>query len=310
MSLFNMHTHLSRDVQTEKLIFPKPDVPDAERWANLEHVIAFMDAHDISHIATTNVMNTRAMLDSRLRRAREAGRSEAAIAEARVLLREDLRHRMREMNDWSLGAQAREPRIRTYIALDPTLFEDETIDEVDRCIALGATGIKIHPQVNEHAPDHPALLPVYARCEEGGVAILACTGLRPNADGQVHGAPQAWATVLRAFPRLRLVLSHFCDDAWRDRVAMAHEFPALMFDISGGLVDASNPANHRAALPFQDGVRVFREVGTERLMWGSDTQFDPLISARQVLRLPLTDREHEQILSTNALAFFGVDEGA
>ncbi len=305
-----MHTHLSRDTTTEKLIFPKPDVPDEQRWANLDHVIAFMDAHDISHIATMNVMATRAMLESRLRRAREAGRSEAAIAEARVLLREDMRHRMREMNDWSLGAQAREPRIRAYIALDPTLFEDASIEEVDRCIVLGATGIKIHPQVNEHFPDHPALRAVYERCEETGVAVLACTGLRPNADGTVYLDPRGWVPVLRAFPRLRLVMSHFCDAAWRERMELAREFPQLMFDISGGLVDATNPENHRSALPFEDGARVFREVGTERLMWGSDTQFDPMTSVAQVLRLPLTDGEHEQILSTNALAFFGAREGS
>lgn len=304
-----MHTHLSRDLQTERLIFPRLDgreVPDDERWANLDRVVAFMDEHDMSHIATMNVMNTRAMIESRLRRAREAGRSEAAIEEARVLLREDMRHRMREMNDWSLAAQAREPRIRTYIALDPTLFEDESVEELERCIALGATGVKVHPQVHEHFPDHPALRAVLARCEEAGLGVLACSGLRPSADGNAYAAPLLWRPLLRDFPRLRLVLSHLCDAAWRERVAMAHEFPGLMFDIAGGLVDETNPANHRSALAFEDGVRVFREVGVERLMWGSDVTFNPMPSVHQVERLGLSEGEQERILSLNARAFFGV----
>ena len=306
LQLFDMHTHLSRDTQLEQLIFPKPNVPDAWYWANLDRVVAFMDANHMSHIATMNVMATRAMLESRLRRARAAGRSEAAIAEARVLLREDMRQRVREMNDWSLAAQAREPRIRTYIALDPTLFEDAAVAEVDRCIVLGASGVKLHPNVDEHFPDHPALWAVFERCQDAGIAVLACSGTRPNPDGHVYAAPLAWRPILQTFPRLRLILAHFCDDAWDDRLEMAREFDHLVFDISGGLVDGSNPENPRSALPIEQAVRVFRKVGTERLMWGSDMAFEPMRSVRQILALSLTDLEKERILATNAMRWFGL----
>ncbi len=301
-----MHRHLSRDTQLERLIFPKPGFPDDWYWCNLDRVIAYMDAHHISHVGAMNVMSTRSMLDSRMRRAREAGRSERDIAEARVFLREDMRQRVREMNDWSLAAQAREPRIRTFIALDPTLFEDASVDELERCIALGATGVKIHPASSQHLPDHPALLPVYERCQEAGVAVLACSTPRPNPDGVAYAEPLGWRPVLRAFPRLRLALAHFCDDAWDERLEMAREFPNLWFDISGGLVDAQNPATWRASMLATQAVRVFRKVGVERLMWGSDTVYDPMPSVRQILGLPFTEDEQEQLLSRNAMTFFGL----
>ena len=306
LELFDMHRHLTRDTQAEKLIFPKPAIPDDWYWCNLDRVIAFMDAHHIGHLAAMNVIATRAMIDARVRRARDAGRTEAQIDAAREHFRVEMRDRVREMNDWSLAAQAREPRLRVYIALDPTLFEDAAVAEVDRCIALGATGIKLHPTVSGHYPDHEALRPVFARCEEAGLGVLACSGGRAGADAEPYAAPLAWRPVLRAFPRLRLVLAHFCDDAWDERLDLAREFPQLRFDISGGIVDATHPGDFRSALPAAQAARVFRKVGIERLMWGSDTAYDPMPSVHQVLALDLTDDEKERILARNAKEFFGV----
>ena len=306
LELFDMHRHLSRNVELEKIIFPKPGFPDDWYWCNLDRVVPYMDTHHISHIGSMNVMSTRGMLDSRMRRAREAGRSEAEIAEARVFLREDMRQRMREMNDWSLEAQAREPRIRTFIALDPTLFEDGSIAELERCIGLGATGVKLHPGSSQHLPDYEALWPVYERCQEAGIAILTCSTPRPDPDGTAYAHPLGWRPVLRAFPHLRLALAHFCDDVWDDRLDLAHEFPNLWFDISGGLVDEEHPESWRASLPAAQAVRVFRKVGVERLMWGSDTAYDPMWSVRQILRLPFTEDEQEGLLSRNAKIFFGL----
>jgi predicted TIM-barrel fold metal-dependent hydrolase len=306
LELFDMHRHLSRNTELEKLIFPKHGFPDDWYWCNLDRVIAYMDAHHISHIGAMNVMSTRAMLDSRMRRAREAGRSEAEIAEARGFLREDMRQRVREMNDWSLEAQAQEPRIRTFIALDPTLFEDGSLEELDRCIALGATGVKLHPGSSQHMPDFAALWPVYERCQEAGVAVLACSTARPEPDGVAYAHPDGWRPVLRAFPHLRLALAHFCDDLWDQRLDLAREFDNLWFDISGGLVDEESPETWRAALPASQAVRVFRKVGVERLMWGSDTVYDPMPSVRQILRLPFTEDEQEALLARNAKIFFGL----
>ncbi len=306
LELFDMHRHLSRDTQLEKLIFPKPGFPDDWYWCNLDRVIAFMDAHHISHLAAMNVMSTRQMIDSRVRRAREAGRTDAQIEEARDYFRHEMRDRVREMNDWSLAAQAREPRLRGFVALDPTLWEDAAVEELDRCIAAGATGIKVHPTSSGHYPDDPRLRPVLERCQETGTAVLACSGFRPDAEGEPYGAPLGWRPVLRDFPHLRLVLAHFGDAAWDERLEMAREFPNLTFDISGGLVDEANPETWRASLPVAQAVRVFRKVGVERLMWGSDTAYDPMPSVRQVLALDLTDAEKARILADNALQFFGL----
>ena len=306
LELVDMHRHLSRDTQLERLIFPKPGLPDDWYWCNLDRVIAFMDAHHISHLAAMNVMATRAMIASRVRRAREAGRGEAQIAEARDHFRQEMRDRVREMNDWSLAAQAREPRLRVYVALDPTLFEDAAVEEVERCIALGATGVKIHPSSSGHYPDHAALWPVFARCQEAGLGVLACSGGRPGDGGEPYAAPLGWRPVLRAFPRLRLVLAHFCDDAWDERLDLAREFGQLRFDISGGLVDATHRGDFRSALPAVQAARVFRKVGIERLMWGSDTAYDPMPSVHQILALDLTDDEKERILARNAKEFFGL----
>jgi predicted TIM-barrel fold metal-dependent hydrolase len=148
---------------------------------------------------------------------------------------------------------------------------------------------------------------VFERCQEAGIGVLACSGLRPGTDGNVYEAPLGWRSVLQAFPRLRLVLAHLCDDAWDQRLDLAREFPNLAFDVSGGLVDEANPPNWRASLPSKQAVRVFRKIGIDRLMWGSDTAFDPMVNVRQLLALDLTDDEKERILNRNALRFFGLE---
>ncbi len=309
--IVNMHAHLCRDPQQEKQVFPIRGLPDDWYRANPERQIAWMDLNGITHTVLMNVMNTNSMTESRLRRARTQGATDAEIARARVDLAEEMRQRIREMNDWSLEAQAKEPRYRTYVSIDPTLFGEETIEELERCIKLGATGLKLHPSINRHFPDHRSMMPVYERCQELGLGILTDSNGHASEDGVAYGAPLGWRPVLQQFPHLRFIMAHLGDDMWDDRVDMAREFgDNLKFDFSHGLVDDHHPAGGHHCMPTTQAVRVFRKVGVERIMYGSDgrpgSDGEDLYGARQILSLPFTDAEKDQILRTNAMEFFNL----
>jgi predicted TIM-barrel fold metal-dependent hydrolase len=57
-------------------------------------------------------------------------------------------------------------------------------------------------------------------------------------------------------------------------------------------------------MPAEEAVRVFRKIGVERVMFGSDGFFsDPMIQAKQIVGLDLTDAEKERILCGNAKEF-------
>ena len=310
--IIDIHLHLLRDTQQEKTVFPKTGWPDEWYWASPDKVIPYMDARGISHVATMNIIDTNAMVQGRIRRAQAGGASEAEIARARIDLGEDMRQRVRAFNDTMCDAHAREPRIIPYVMIDPVLFGADAIAELDRCIARGAKGVKVHPSICGHFPDHANMLPVYQRLQETGLGVLTDSTARVNADGNAYGAPLNWRPVLKQFPRLKFIMAHLCDEMWDDRLDLSREFKDnLWFDMSGGLVDHHHPAGGHSMMPREQAPRVFRKVGIERIMFGSDGPGggrgeDILEAAGEIMRLNLTDAEKELILAGNARRFLGL----
>ena len=308
--IIDIHLHLLRDVNQERLVFPKPGWPDEWYWCNPDAIVPYMDARGVSHVVTQNIMDTTRMVEARIARARASGASDDEIAKARVDLADDMRRRVRDFNSWACEAHAAEPRIVPFVMIDPILFGEEVVEELDRCIALGAKGIKVHPSICGHFPDHPQMMPVYERCQETGLGVLTDSRGRPRGDGDAsYGAPVGWRPVLSAFPRLKFIMAHFCDEMWDDRLDLAREFhDNLWFDMSGGLVDAHHPAGGHSMMPAEQAVRVFRKVGVERMLFGSDgpgggAGQDILHAAAQVMALEFTDDEKEAILAGNAKRF-------
>ncbi len=310
--IIDIHLHLCRDTQQEKTVFPKAGWPDEWYWASPDKVIPYMDARGISHVATMNIIDTGAMVAGRIRRAREQGASEAEIADARVTLREDMQERVRAFNTLMCEAHAKEPRIIPYMMIDPILFGEAAIEELERCIALGAKGIKVHPSICGHFPDHPNMMAVYKRCEEAGLGVLTDSTSRARGGAEAFGTPLGWRPVLQAFPHLKFIMAHLCDDIWDDRLELSREFKDnLWFDMSGGIVDAHHPAGGHSMLTGDQAPRVFRKIGVERILFGSDGPGtgrgeDVLEAAGEVMRLALTDAEKEQILAGNAKRFLGL----
>ena len=309
--IVNMHAHLCRDPQQEKQVFPIPGLPDDWYRASPERQIPWMDLQGVTHTVMMNVMGTHGMMEQRVRRARAAGSTDAEIAKMRADLAESMRQRVREMNDWSLAAQAKQPRLRAYVAIDPHLFGNGAIEELERCIKLGATGLKLHPSINMHFPNDEAMMPVYERCQELGLGVLADSNGHPSDDGVAYGAPRGWIPVLKAFPHLKFIMAHLGDDMWDDRLEMSRQFgDNLRFDFSHGLVDAHHPAGGHHCMPTTQAVRVFRKVGVDRIMYGSDgrpgSDGEDLYGARQIMALPFTESEKDQMLRTNAMEFFGL----
>ena len=83
------------------------------------------------------------------------------------------------------------------------------MDEIARCHALGFVGV--HFETGWHRPpllpDAPELWPLYAQCEDLG--LLAVIHVGPlGGPTPAHADPAAVGRVARAFPDLRIVVSH------------------------------------------------------------------------------------------------------
>jgi predicted TIM-barrel fold metal-dependent hydrolase len=302
--VIDVHVHLCRTPEQERTVFPHQGWPVEWYWANPEKVIPYMDAHGISELVTANIMVTARMIERRLNTLREEGATEEAVEQARVELREDMQERVRRFNTWACELHAGETRIIPFVLADPTLFGDDTVAEVARCKELGARGIKVHPNNCGHYPDEPKLHAVYDFCASEGMPVLTCSNGRDIPVGAGYACPRYWKPVLERFPDLKLILAHFNEGLWDERLDLAEEFPDnVWFDTSGGLVDASHPSGAHRHLEAGLAPRIYRKAGVHRMMFGSDepaTGLDVNDHVWQLLKLSMSDEEKEQILWRNA----------
>lgn len=297
------HAHLSRDKATEQLVYAKRGAP--ERWLidTPQAIIPWMNQYGVSNIVTLNVMNTIGMIGGRLRKAGLDSGSEAGSTLQRQL-RVEMQNRVSKLNRWALEAHAKEPRIFPCVFIDPVLFDDLGLTELQTCIAEGAKAVKMHPGLSHFRPDDRSIWPLFDRIQQLGMPIVFDTGLsRGGGPGHSeNGRPMHFADMLSDFPRLTVVMAHLGADFWDERVFLAQRYPNVVFDTAGGFTSEEQfGRGGRRAACEEDAVRIIRAVGAERVMFGTDQPgHDPMWQLYQIARLSLDDTERRLILSENA----------
>lgn len=295
--IVDAHIHLFRDTPEEARRFPHAGWPASWYSGSEATVERFMDFHNIMAMWCMHVIPER-WIDADLER-------DGTNRTAKDLTAEERRSLIVEENRWAVSVGQRHPRLPQFIMADPVAFGSALVHEVEECLSLGARGVKVHPHHCGHLPDYPDMYPTYDLCQARGIPMTTCSGARSNTD------PHLWEPVLRQFPRLRLIMAHLPGELWDERVELAAQFPDLMFDTAGGLVDRLHPPYVHREMPAEHAVRVFRKIGIGRILFGSDGFFgDPIDQARQIVALDLTDDEKEQILSKNAAALIPVSSHA
>jgi len=178
----------------------------------------------------------------------------------------------------------------------------------------GAKGVKLHPGLFHFYPDDQKLWPVYSKCEELGLPVLADSAPSPGfhilsgwrvrtpVTGVQYGEPQNFAKVLDNFPNLTLILAHLGSAWWDERVELAKSYTNVFFDTSQGFLAPDRlPCSPHRGLAEEDAIRIIRKIGVERIMFGSDgPALDRQPQIEQILRLPLCNQERNMILSENA----------
>jgi predicted TIM-barrel fold metal-dependent hydrolase len=106
----------------------------------------------------------------------------------------------RAPNDRTLEyAKRSEGRLIPFVRLDLT---ESPIEEAERCLDLGARGIKLHPRAQRFLLNDERLSPIFAIAAERGVPILihGGRGLPPIADNL--------ARLVDAYPDAQLIIAH------------------------------------------------------------------------------------------------------
>jgi uncharacterized protein len=189
----------------------------------------------------------------------------------------------RAPNDRTLEHASRsEGRLIPFVRLD---LGERPIEEAERCLDLGAKGIKLHPRAQKFLLNDERLAPVFAIAAERKVPILihGGRGLPPIADDL--------ARLVETYPDAQLIIAH----------AGIADLGALMRHFAGKLgvfFDTS------AWSPI-DLLDFFRQVSPEQVLYASDYPYGQqpsslLIALRTARVAGLDDAQVRGMLSGNA----------
>ena len=180
-------------------------------------------------------------------------------------------------------AERCEGRLFPFARLDP---HDDALAEVERALARGARGIKLHPRAEQFTLDHPGLQPVFALANERRLPVLVHAGRGIPALGR-HSVDATGR-----YPGMRLILAHagISDLAWIWRETPDH--PNLFFDTSWW-----SPADLQA---------LFALVAPGQILMASDAPYGSptwatVMSARNALQVGLDAEQTRGVLGGQAL---------
>lgn len=267
----------------------------------IDELLPIMDKGQISKAVMVNMTPVADMKDAALAKLPETlSEEERQQAEKEVDLR--LIGRLERRNLWTCQMAKENPRLIPFIGLDPImspkLMRSEILDKVKN---HGAKGIKIQSAAQRFYPYDPRLWLAYETAAELGLPVVFHSGGVGSLSK--FALPQLFAQVASAFPRLTIVLAHLGLGYWDQTIALAKSCPSVNFDCSAaiGITQAEG------GLSDDDLVSMIREIGVERVMFGSDYHwFDPIQSVEHLLRLDFRRKEKRLILSENVARIYKI----
>jgi predicted TIM-barrel fold metal-dependent hydrolase len=173
-------------------------------------------------------------------------------------------------------------RFIPFVRLD---LSENPIEEAERCLDLGARGIKLHPRAQKFVLDDERLAPVFAIASERRVPILihGGRGLPPIAD-HLH-------SLVDTYPEVQLIIAHA---GIADLCGLAGHFagtPGVFFDTS--------------VWSAVDLLSFFRLVPPEQILYASDYPYGAqpgslLLFLRSARVAALTEEQIIGMLGANA----------
>jgi predicted TIM-barrel fold metal-dependent hydrolase len=196
-----------------------------------------------------------------------------------------------------------------FASVDPTRGEPAR-REARRLIADGRVrGFKLHPPMQQFAPNDPSVYPFYALLEEAALPVVFHTGHSGIGTGMrggggvrlKYGNPMLVDDVAVDFPDLPIVLAH-PSFPWQDEaLSVCLHKPNVYIDLSGWAPKYFPP----------NLVRYADTLLREKVLFGSDY---PLITPDRWLsefaELPIRSEVRPLILKRNAMRLLRLKEGA
>ncbi|MBR0303917.1 MAG: amidohydrolase family protein [Clostridia bacterium] len=181
-----------------------------------------------------------------------------------------------------------------FCTLHPSMSAKEIEAEVDRVIAMGLHGVKLHPDCQKFAIDDPHAMEMY-EIIDGRLPILFHTG---DVRYDFSNAERLRAAA-RRFPRQRMIGAHFGGYSdWDHAVKILAGIENVWYDESSSL-DFISPELAKEYIHIYGADRIF--FGTDYPMWSAESELE------RFNRIDLTDDEREMILWKNINRFLEME---
>jgi predicted TIM-barrel fold metal-dependent hydrolase len=189
---------------------------------------------------------------------------------------------VRMCNDCTLEALRRFPdRFIGYCFVIPGMTE--TLDEIERCLDAGMSGIKLY---NQYKYSEPVLDPIAEKAIEHGIPILGhagriCDPQTQRAQPRCSDASD-FVALAKRYPDVMLIEGHISGGGdWEWSVRELRDFPNVYLDTSGSNVDDRT-------------IEMCVEMlGAERILFATDMSMEAGIG--KILSAELTDEQAELI---------------
>jgi len=173
-------------------------------------------------------------------------------------------------------------RMIPFVRLD---LSESPIEEAERCLDLGARGIKLHPRAQKFQLDDGRLAPVFALAAERRVPIL------------IHGG--------RGLPPIADHLRRLVDDFPEAQLIIAHAGIADLAGLASHFAGKSGVFFDTSVWSPIDLLSFFRLVPPEQILYASDYPYGQqpsslLIALRSARAAGLTEPQIRELLGPNA----------
>ncbi|MBK6669887.1 MAG: amidohydrolase family protein [Actinobacteria bacterium] len=197
--------------------------------------------------------------------------------------------------DALLDVAAEWPRLVPFGSVHP--FDRDIDERLERQKAAGARGIKLHPNGQFIAPDHPRTVHLCGRCGAHGLPVLfhcGPVGIEPKAARRRSQVARYEATIAE-HPETTFVLGHSGALQYDEAIAFADRYPNTYFELS--------------CLGLSALRTVIDTVPAERLLYGTDWPFyhQAITLARVLIATDGNAALRRHVLHDNAARLFGLE---
>lgn len=291
----HVHTYQTRDIGLQA----KQGSNITDYAGTPDELLSAMEKGNISKAVMVNMLPVADMRDAAVAKL-PTGLSQAERDEALKEIDGRMLSRLERRNSWICSLTEENPNLIAFINLDPLMDESTMTAEIaDKVNNHGAKGIKLHPGAQCFFPNDRRLWPAYQTAQELGLPVISHSGTFGTP--VQYAQPKNFDEVLASFPNLTLVMAHLGMGYFDETTSLARTYPNLQFDCCA-IISLTGAAGGPSDAEL---TALIREIGVERVMFGSDFPwFDPADAIERLLSLDFSEQEKRLLLAENAIRIY------